>query len=400
MPTDVANPIKPPNIAILAALAACGPLALNLYVPALPAVAEQYQASPGAVQWTLTLYFVGVALGQIVYGPLSDMIGRRRLVLTGVALYLLACLACSLAPSLGFLIVARFAQACGGCVGMVMSRAILQDVYPRERFASALSTVVMASAVAPMLAPTIGGYVTQFIGWPYVFLPPAVLALVLLAACVRHLPETHFQRLPVTLGSLMGSYPATLRNGRFMLKSAVAALISSTYFTFMAAGPYLAIGVLRLSPSEYGTVAMTATFGFILGNALSRTLSLRLSGMRVALIGCAVTAAGIALQLALVGLLPLSLSGLFFPMVVISCGHGLAMASVIGIAMAALPHLRGTASAVIGFLQMCFAALASEAGSASVTMGAVATITVMAVIHCLAVILLGLSWKLDTKIMT
>ncbi|MFG1391664.1 multidrug effflux MFS transporter [Xanthobacter agilis] len=387
--------IRPPSLFLLAGMAALGPLALNFYVPALPAVAAQFAVTPSAAQWTLTLYFIGISFGQIIHGPLSDAIGRRPVVLGGLALYALASFACYFAATLDLLLVARFIQALGGCVGMVMSRAVLQDVFQRERFAAALSTVVMVSAVAPMFAPAVGGFITEWLGWRIVFLLLGGGALVLFGACLQALPETHLNRNPLTLISLVSAYPVAMRHRGFMLNAVAAALFPATNFTIMAAGPFLVVDVLKATPSTYGAMAMTAPLGFILGNAVARRLLLRVDHRRLMLVAAGVSLAGLSLQLALVALVPLTLAGLFLPLLVVAFGHGLGLACATGLAMAQLPDLRGTASASIGFLQMGIGALASTAGSMVVPHGAVATVLAMLAIQGFDFVLLILGRHLD-----
>lgn len=389
--------VKPPSLFLLAGMAALGPLALNFFVPALPAVAAQFAVTPSAAQWTLTLYFIGISFGQIIHGPLSDAIGRRPVVLGGLALYALASFACYFAATLELLLVARFMQALGGCVGMVMSRAVLQDVFQRERFAAALSTVVMVSAVAPMLAPAVGGFVTEWLGWRSVFLLLGSGALVLLGACLQALSETHLNRNPLTLFSMAGAYLAAARHRGFMANATAAALFPATNFTFMAAGPFLVVELLKGTPSTYGAMAMTAPFGFILGNAVARRVLLRVDHRRMMLVAAGVSLAGLALQLALVSLLPLTLAGLFLPLLVIAFGHGLGLACATGLAMAQLPDLRGTASASIGFLQMGIGAVASIAGSMVVPHGAAATVLTMLAIQGFDLVLLLLGSHFDRR---
>jgi len=378
---------KPPSLILLAALAACGPLAINFYVPALPVVAAEYNVSPSAVQWTLTLYFIGVSLGQIIYGPLSDAIGRRPIVLVGLGLYCVASFTCYFSSAFDVLLISRFAQAAGGCVGMVMSRAILQDSYSHARFASALATVVMVSAVAPMLAPGVGGYIIQWIGWRSVFLILGLGSAIVLLLCWRHLPETLSKRSEIALSSLWAAYPIALSHRQFVIAAVAAALLPSTYMAFMAAGPYLVVRSLGRSPSVYGMAAMVAPLGFILGNAVARRLALRLGERLPALAGAIIAAVGIGCLLAAVAAFPLSLQALFLPLVVIAFGHGVGLACAVGVAMSYLPELKGTAAAFVGFLQMCFAALASTAGSATVGHGAIAIALVMAALHCMVLML-------------
>ena len=160
-PTRDTDAVVPPPYAILVAISAIGPLALNMFMPSIPGLQETFQASTGAVQLTLTVYLAAMALCQLLYGPLSDRYGRRPVLLAGMVLFVAASIACALATSIEMLIVCRLFQAIGGGAGLVLARAMVRDVYERERAASALGYITMAWVLAPMFAPTIGGLLDQ-----------------------------------------------------------------------------------------------------------------------------------------------------------------------------------------------------------------------------------------------
>jgi len=154
-----------PPLVLLALVTAIAPAALHMLVPALPVLAVVFDAAPGAVQLVLTLFLAGIAVGQLVYGPVSDRFGRRPVLLAGLTLFLVGTVLCGLAWSLPVLIVGRTRAAIGGCAGMVLGRAIVRDVYDRERSASALATIMMVMSLAPSLSPAIGAYLVQWVGW-------------------------------------------------------------------------------------------------------------------------------------------------------------------------------------------------------------------------------------------
>jgi multidrug resistance protein len=186
---DVATPhpvLERPPYVILVAISAVGPLALNIFVPSMPGLQREFGVSYGVVQLTLTLYIIGMALCQLVYGPLSDRFGRRPVLLAGMALFVVASVWAVLATSMGMLIAARLLQAIGGASGLVLSRAIVRDLYDRDRSASVLGYITMAFVVAPMLAPTVGGLLDQFAGWRAIFV---LLALVGALGARRHLAQ-------------------------------------------------------------------------------------------------------------------------------------------------------------------------------------------------------------------
>jgi MFS transporter, DHA1 family, multidrug resistance protein len=191
-------------LVLLALVTAIAPAALHMLVPALPMLAVVFDAPPGAVQLALTLFLAGIAVGQLVYGPVSDRFGRRPVLLAGLTLFLGGTVLCGLAWSLPALVVGRTLAALGGCAGMVLGRAIVRDVYDRERSASALATIMMVMSLAPSLSPAIGAYLAQWVGWRADFvLLGAVGATVLVLTAVK-LEETHAPA-SVNLASMIGS---------------------------------------------------------------------------------------------------------------------------------------------------------------------------------------------------
>jgi DHA1 family bicyclomycin/chloramphenicol resistance-like MFS transporter len=376
--------LRAPPVAILAAIAACGPLAVGIFVPALPAIAVDLRASTDTVQWTLSLYFLGVALGQLVYGPLSDMHGRRGVVLGGIGLYALSCFGCYAAWSIQVLILARFLQAVGGCVGMVISRAVIQDVFPGERYAAALSTVIMVSAVAPMLAPSLGGYVIDWFGWRQIFLILGVGGCALVFLCWVYLHETHHHRAAPGQMAFGKAYLTVLGNPLFLLSALSIAIMPSTYYAFLSGAPYLVISRLHWTAANYGTAAMTAPAGYLLGNLLASRISARMGNWRMVIGGVSVSALGIALALGLVIVAPQSAWSLFVPIVIVAFGQGLAMTSGISRALSVVPALAGSCAAVIGCSQMLAASLISKITGFVINGSPIGMLLVMAGAHLLS----------------
>ncbi len=183
-----------PSYAILIAISAVGPLALNIFMPSMPGLQKEFGVSYGVVQLTLTLYLIGMAACQLVYGPMSDRVGRRPMLLGGLSVFVVASLIAALAPSIEYLIGARLLQALGGAAGIVLARAMVRDVFDRETSASVISYITMAFVVAPMVAPALGGFLDTRFGWRADFWLLTVLGALVLASAWVWLPETHVNR--------------------------------------------------------------------------------------------------------------------------------------------------------------------------------------------------------------
>ncbi len=348
---------RPPPLALLALISAIAPAALHMLVPLLPLLAAVFGAGPGDVQLVLTLFLTGIAVGQLVYGPLSDRFGRRPMLLGGLVLFLTGTAVCGLASSLTMLILGRALQAGGGCAGMVLGRAIIRDVFDRERSASAIATVTMAMTLAPSLAPVVGAYLAEWAGWRADFALLAILGAAVLAATTARLEETHVARAPLNLAGMAGSFVVLLRSRAFLALSLATAFTSASWFTFLAGAPYLLSELLHEPPSTYGLMILLPMAGYVLGNAVSARFAVRLGSTRLFIHGLALSlASGVVLALwPLLG--GLTTWSIFVPMALSSVGNGLSQPPGIAAGLSIYPRIAGAASGLIGFLQMSTAAL-------------------------------------------
>ena len=343
---------RPPYL-ILVAISAVGPLALNMFVPSMPGLRSEFGVSYGVVQLTLTLYIIGMAVCQLAYGPLSDRFGRRPVLLAGMALFVAASLLAAFATSIAMLIAARLLQAIGGASGLVLSRAIVRDLYDRDRSASVLGYITMAFVVAPMLAPTVGGLLDQVAGWRSIFVLLALLGAVALAATWHKLPETNRNLAPsIRLAGLASGYMALLRMPSFLAYGLTLGFSSAVFFAFVAGAPYVMVVVLGFQPLDYGLWIMIVSLGYMFGNFLSGRYSQRLGTDRMVTIGnlftLAVTLAGLAAALA-GAISPLTL---FLPMLFAALGNGLTIPNATAGAISVNASMVGTAAGLAGFLQM------------------------------------------------
>jgi DHA1 family bicyclomycin/chloramphenicol resistance-like MFS transporter len=344
-----------PPLALLAGVTAVAPASLHILVPALPVLAAVFDAPPGAVQLVLTLFLAGIAAGQLVYGPVSDRYGRRPVLIAGLALFLLGTVLSGFAWSLPVLIIGRTLQALGGCAGMVLGRAIIRDIYERERAASALATIMMVMSLAPSLSPAIGAYLAEWGGWRADFVLLGIIGAAVLILTAAKLEETHTPA-PVNLVGMIGSFIVLLRSPAFLGIAFATAFTSTSWFSFLAAAPYLLSELLHQPASTYGLMILLPMAGYILGNAAVRRLSVLIGTTGLFIAGLALSfASGVMLAFwCLSGLTPWAM---FVPMAISSIGNGMSQPPGIAAGLSIYPRTAGAASGLLGFMQMMIAAL-------------------------------------------
>lgn len=368
----------PPPSWLLVAMVGAGPFTLQIIVPLLPGFAVLFASSAGTAQLLLTLALLGVAVGQLIYGPLSDRFGRRPMVLIAFAVFMVASLGAALAQSIGLLVVMRTLQALGSCGGMVIGRAMIRDCFPREKAASVLGYVMMGMTVAPMVSPFVGSVLLETFGWQSVFLLCAGLGAALLIAIHRRLPETlvHPQPLP-GLAGLAAMYAVLLGVPAFRGFSAIVALSSGVFFTFLGGAPHIVVTGLGLPPRAYA-IAFLATSGFYaFGNFLAGRYSQRIGVFRMIEIGTVLSFVGVASVLTATLLRPPSIYNLFVPSVLMAVGNGISQTNAMAASLSVRPQLAGTASGLAGFMQMGCGALLSWIAGALETGSGVATPLIM-----------------------
>src|SRR5215470_12529556 len=325
-----------------------------MLMPSLPVLAMIFDAAPGAVQLVLTLFLAGIAAGQLVYGPVSDRYGRRPVLIAGLALFLFGTVLCGFAWSLPVLIIGRTLQALGGCAGMVLGRAIIRDIYERERAASALATIMMVMSLAPSLSPAIGAYLAEWGGWRTDFVLLAMIGAAVLMLTAVKLEETRAPT-PVNFVGMVGSFILLLRSPAFLSVAFATAFTSASWFTFLAAAPYLLAELLHKPPSTYGLMILLPMAGYILGNAGVVRLSMVLGGVRLFMLGLALSLAS-GVLLAVWCLADLTPWALFVPMALSSVGNGLSQPPGVAAGLGIYPRIAGAASGLLGFMQMAVAA--------------------------------------------
>ena len=276
MPATTAS-IRQPHlgeILLLGSLTAFGAVTIDLYLPTLPAIARDYGTSAAAVQLTLSTFFVGMALGQLFFGPLSDRIGRRPTILIGCAVYVAASLFCALAPTIEALVVGRFFQALGCCAAMVTCRAIVRDRYDHRDSARIFSLLMLVLAIAPLLAPTVGGWIAAAAGWHAVFYAFVAVGVAISAAVGLRLDES---RSAATAQAARGqdvlsAYARLLGHKRLIGYLLVGAANGATLFSYIAASPDLVVNSWGFSESQFGLVFAAIAVGVVGSSQVNRLL--------------------------------------------------------------------------------------------------------------------------------
>jgi DHA1 family bicyclomycin/chloramphenicol resistance-like MFS transporter len=345
---------------IVGALSGLAPMSIDFYLPALPHLTADLGADTSTGQLTLTACLLGIALSQVVAGSLSDTLGRRRLVLIGLAAYGSVSVLCAVAPSIWVLLGLRFAQGCACGIGFVVSRAIVRDVYSGDQAARIFALLVMISGVAPVLAPAVGGQVLLLTSWRGIFVVLAALGAVLFTAAALRLPETlpaHLRHEP-GLAAKMRVFGALLTDRRFVPFAVSGGLSFAAMFAYISGSPFVLENLYGVSPQLYGVAFGVNSAGIVVASQVSGRLVDRLGPgplLRFGVTTMAIGGAGLLGTVLLgLGLVPL----LLFLLATIS-SVGLIQPNATALAMAHQPHAAGSASALFGLGQFGVGAAAA-----------------------------------------
>ena len=343
---------------MLGSVSAIGPAAMDAYLPGLPELARDFGVSPSAAQVTVTTYLLGLALGQLLSGPLSDVHGRRRPLVAGMAVFTVTTLACSLAPSLFVLAGMRLVQGTAAAVGVAVGRAIVRDLYAGAAGARYLSRLMMVIGLAPILAPVVGGQLLRFTSWRGVFVALAVLGLALTAIGARLLPETlpRERRRAAGLGITLRTFAQLLADRRFVGFVLIVGLGGGAMIGYVAGSSFVLQEVYGASPQLYGVLfGLNAVFlvaGAQVNAHLLATRSPR-SLLRVGLVMLVV--AGVALVV-IVSLPKAGLATVMAPLMLQMASWSFVQANALALALTDHPEVAGTAAALLGVSQYAFGA--------------------------------------------
>lgn len=348
---------------LLVVMTGIAPISLYILVPALPVLATTFGRDISIAQMTVSLYMVGIALSQLIMGPLSDKFGRRPVLLSGLALMVAASVACIFAETLPELIAARFFQALGGASGMVVSRAIIRDIYERDRVASMISLVIAALMIGQMVSPLTGGLIETAFGWRAIFYAVTIGALAVAVGIAIALPETRRNRA-VGSGGFRSDVRTLIKSRTFIGYVMCQVLASQIIFTFAGGGPYIVVTQMGRTSAEYGAWFATTGFAYLVGNLLCVRFAPRHSLEKLIWFGLAVQLCGSLLNLLW------SFTGwneapawLFGTQMIVMVGNAFVMANSAAGAISIRPEAAGTASGAMGFLQQGIGALMSQFGA-------------------------------------
>lgn len=345
------------HTALLAFLTSFGPLSVDLFLPSMPQIGETLRASPGAVQLTISLYLAGYAVGQIVYGPLSDRFGRRPVLLVSYVSFCAATMVCTLAPTIEVLIAARVAQALGVSGSLVVVRAIVRDLYEGALAGQKLSMMSMMMGFMPIVAPLIGGALLTAFGWRAGFLFQCAIGALAGILVWRFIPETHAPAR-IAVPAIVANYRLIAGSPMFLANLAIGSLAYSGLFAWIAGSSFVIQDITGLTPMQYAYCYAASCVGFMLGGMIATRLVMRLGLDRTAGVGAAALAlagTGMIAATAAAGvLLPLALT---VSMGFYLCGLGLLLSQTVAAAMMPFPRQAGTASSLIGFAQQCAGAI-------------------------------------------
>jgi DHA1 family bicyclomycin/chloramphenicol resistance-like MFS transporter len=345
-------------VVLLTTLVAIGPVSTDLYLPSLPSIGRAFAASVSATQLTLSVFIAGFAVGTLLYGPVSDRIGRRPALLAGMALFTLASLACAFAATIDQLIALRFVEAFGGCAGAVLSRAVVRDLFARDDAARILSYMAGAMALAPAMAPVIGGWVHLAFGWRGQFFVLAGLGAALTAAAWLLLGETnrHLNPQATDPARLLRNVLHLLRHRAFVGYALTMGFSYGGLFSFISGGAFVVIGVLGVAPENFGFLFVFVAGGFVAGALLGGRMTKRVGilGMMTAgvWLGLAAGIAGLALALLEVTAVPAVIA----PVALVFFSCALVFPNATAGALGPFPDMAGTASSVASFIQMSMGA--------------------------------------------
>lgn len=346
-------------VVILASLTAFAPLSIDMYLPSFPQIAADFSVTVAKVELSLTTFFVGLSLGQLLYGTATDRFGRKKPLYVGLSIYCAASLACAFAPDVETLITLRFFQALGACGGIVIARATVRDLFDHGESARVFSLLMLVMGVAPILAPLIGGYVALFFGWHAIFGIVSVISAISLAAVYKFLPETKEPNPDVRLSGTFGIYLNILRDKGFLGFTLAGGLAQAGMFAYITGSPFVFIELFGVPAEYFGWIFGANTLGLITLSQINARVVRSVNPTEI-LRACLFAAAFFGLLLIFAGVLNFGLWGVTIPIFLYVASLGMILPNATAGALSEQTDNAGSASALIGTLQYGLAAIVSS----------------------------------------
>lgn len=345
-------------ILILGALTAFGSLSIDMYLPSFPAIAKDMSTSLASVQLSLASFFIGLAVGQIFYGPITDRYGRKKPLYVGLGIYTVASLVCAFTKSVEMLILFRFLQALGACSGLVIARATVRDLFSQQDTAKVFSLLMLIMGVAPIVAPLVGGYVSEFLGWRAIFILLALFSTLCLLAVIFIMPETHRPDGRVRIQDSVKIYGRILRDRHYMGYALAAASAQAGMFAYVTGSSFVFIDLYKIPAEDFGWIFGANALGLIFFSQVNGRLLLRF-GYEQILRKSLLAIAFFSLILGLAGLLGGGFWAIMIPLFLFIATMGMVSPNSSAGAMATQKRSAGSGSALLGTLQFTAAASAS-----------------------------------------
>lgn len=369
-----------------ALLVLIGPLSMTLFTPAMPEMVRTFGTNEAVVTLTLSLYFAGFALAQLICGPLSDGFGRKPVIYAFLGIYLAASLMAFFSPTIEMLIGSRFLQGVGAAVGIAISRAIVRDLFTGERSARIMNMISLILGIGPALAPTLGGLTMEFFGWRAIFVIMLALAVLVILVTRIILVETGEPDLSrIRPRALLGAYGSLLGNGYFMTTGLVLAGTLGAFYTQAVLLPFVLIDRAGLTPTQFGLGMIMQTGSFFIGSLIVRRLTRHHGAYRIMPVGIGFLSVGSIALAVLMRVAEPTLLTVIGPIAFYAFGTAFIMPGILTASLAPFPHMAGTAAAMGGFLQMA-GGLVGSAIAAAIGDPVVAMATVVPLMGVLAVI--------------
>jgi len=380
-------------ILILGLLSAIGPFSIDMYLPGFPDIARSMSTTIAKVTLSLSSFFIGISVGQFIYGPLLDRFGRKNPLYIGLSIYVIASACCIFVRDVESLIVLRFFQAIGGCAGMVASRALVRDLFDVSENAKVFSLLMLVIGVSPIIAPTLGGTISSTVGWRYIFAVLTTITAFILIAVHFALPEGRQPNKDLSLkpAPIIAGFWAVAREPRFYTYALTGAIASAGLYAYIAGSPYVFMELFHVTERQYGWIFAIIAMGLIGSSQLNSVLLRTYKSEQIIRVALFLqVATGLAL---LIGTL-LGLLGLFstiFLIFLFLCCQGCVFPNSSALSLAPFAHNAGTASALMGGIQMCIGALTSASVGWLSNQTAVPMSGVMAAcaVSALTILLLG-----------